>query len=593
MCHTLAFSPDGRFLVNSDAGSVDTTVQLWEIAAKREVELTGFPALASALHFSSDGKTLVSLDGITDAISWWNVETGEGTTKHFKSRGSDRVYRNDPDVSKETIPKGYTIGSVTTTIVDGLASTDIEGDHLTFMSRVVGYETSAITHDKIAIGRTDGKIVLWDIATHKKLITLSGHINLPLQLSDGSTSFEMRMKKQILALVFSHDGTLLASGGTDNTVRLWDLTNEGKSVVLKKHLGWTNALAFSPDGKLLASGSTDKTVQLWDTTTGEPLTTFTDHINGITALAFAPDGTTLVSGSADGTIRFWDTTTGAALADRITGHTQWIRAATFVKDSSTLASVAFNGEITFWDVKTPQKSTVRTAAHRDWLSTLAFSPDGTKLASVGADITTVFSAIFGTPSSERPDHLVRLTDVSTGQELATLQFSGGIDHLTFSPDGKTVAFGSLGETRLWNTETGDKLNIPLVDSEADLHDMPYVTALAFSPDGTTLVSGTNQGGIQKWNVTTGKALAVFAKPTEQEELVYTSALRYSPDGSLLVVGSYNLIRIWEVDTGKILLSVNTEHKRGSTMFGGYPEPLVFSPDAAILVNGLDLSLIHI
>ena len=622
MCHTLAFSPDGRFLVNSDGGSTGTTVQLWEIATKREVGLTGFPDLASALQFSSDGKTLVSLDGITDAISWWNVETGEGTTKHFKSRGSDTVYRNDSDVSNETLPegyKGYTVGSVitsVTTLFDGLASTDVEGDHLTYMTRVVGSEAYAITHDKIAIGRTDGKIVLWDIATHKKLTTLRGHIDLPLQLSDKdrSTSFELRLKKQILALVFSYNGTLLASGGTDNTVRLWDLTNEGKSVVLKKHSGWTNALAFSPDGKLLASGSTDKTVQLWDTTTGKPLTTFTGHINGITALAFSPDGTTLVSGSADGTIRFWDTTTGAALADRITGHTQWMRAATFLEDrrgevtskkfaeipqqipsskNPLLASVAFNGEITVWDVKTPQKSTVRTAGHRDWLSTLAFSPDGTKLASVGGDITTVFSAIFGAPSSERPDHLVRLTDVSTGQELATLQFSRGIDHLTFSPDGKTVVFGSLGEIHLWNTETGHELSIPLVDWEADLHNMPFVTALAFSPDGTILVSGTDQGGIQTWNVTTGKPLAVFAEPTEQEELVYTSALRYSPDGSLLAAGSYNLIRIWEVDTGKILLSVNTKQKRGNATFSNYPEPLVFSPDGAILVNGLDRGVIQL
>ena len=278
-----------------------------------------------------------------------------------------------------------------------------------------------------------------------------------------------------------------------------------------------------------------------------------------------------------------------------------MRAASFFKDSSTLASVAFNGEITFWDVKASSKPTVRTEGHRDWLSTLAFSPDGTKLASVGADRTTVFGApfgFFGLPTTERADHLVRLTDVSTGRELATLQFSRGIDQLTFSPEGKTVAFGSLGEIHLWNTETGDELNIPLVDWtrvdwKADVHRMPFVTALAFSPDGTTLVSGTDQGGIQTWNVTTGKALADFAKPSEQEELMYTSALRYSPDGTLLAAGSYTLIHIWEVETGKILLSANTEHKRGNTTFGSYPEPLVFSPDGAILANGLDRGVIQL
>ena len=517
MCYTLAFSPDGRFLVNSDGGFVDTTVQLWEIATKREVELTDFPGLASALQFSSDGRTLVSLDGWTDAISWWDVETGEGTTKHFKGRGSDTFHLNDSDVSGVTLPDGFTIGSTLTTISpgpDGLTTANLDADGLTFTTKVGSSEVYAITHDKIAIGTTEGKIQLWDLATHKKLTTLRGHIDLPLQSpdkpSDQSTSFGRREKNHILALTFSPDGTRLASGSTDKTVRLGDLTNEGKWITLKKHTGWTNALAFSPDGKMLASGSTDKTVQLWDTTTGEPLATLTGHINGITALAFSSDGTTLASGSADGTIRFWDTRTGNPLPDRITGHTQWMRAASFFKDSSTLASVAFNGEITFWDVKASSKPTVHTAGHRDWLSTLAFSPDGTKLASVGADKTMVFDATFGFPSSEWPDHLVRLTDVSTGRELATLQFSGGIDQLTFSPEGKTVAFGSLSEIHLWNTETGDELNIPLVDWEADLHNMPYVTALDFSPDGTTLVSGTNQGGIQTWNVATGKALAVLA-----------------------------------------------------------------------------------
>ena len=372
-------------------------------------------------------------------------------------------------------------------------------------------------------------------------------------------------------MVFSHDGMRLASGSTDKTVRLWDIANQDKWVTLQKHTGWTNVLAFSPDGKMLASGSTDKTVQLWDTTNGEPLATLTGHINGITALAFSPDGTTLVSGSTDGTIRFWHTGTGAPLADRITGHTQWIRAAAFFEDSSTLASVAFNGEITFWDLKTSLKSTVHTAGHRDWLSTLAFSPDGTRLASVGADGTTVFGATSGFPSTQRSDHLVRLTDVSTGHELATLQFSRGIDHLTFSPDGKTVAFGSLGEIHLWNTETGDELNIPLidwtrVDWEADINNISHVNTLAFSPDGTTLVSGTDQGEIQTWDVATGEALAVIAKPTEHENLGHISALSFSPDGTLLTAGSHSQIDLWEVNTGNKLLSVNTKHKRGNRGF---------------------------
>ena len=549
-CRALAFSPDGRFLANGGGYSDVQKVELWEIATEREVLLVDAFDTASVLRFSSDGKTLLSVSGSGNAIINLDVESGKAFARPFKG---------DPFAA--------------------------------FTSRNEAY---AITRGKVAIGQIDGKIQLWDTTAHKGLFTLRGHTDLPLQPLDKPLPRRSRFKTQVLALAFSPDGTRLASGSMDKTVRLWDLTNRDEWRTLQKHTGWTNVLTFSPDGKMLASGSTDKTVQLWDTTTGEPLATLTGHINGITALAFSPDGSTLVSGSTDGAIRLWNTETGTPLPDPITGHTQWIRAATFFKDSSMLASAAFNGEITFWDVKTLQKSTIQTVGDRDWCPTLAFSPDGTKLVSTGAEGATVFGSGF---STWRPDHLIRLTAVKTGRELATLRYVSGINELTFSPDGETVAFTGFGEIRLWNTETGDEQAIPLADltnlGPGVPHNIPIVSALVFSPDGRWLVSGTTGGKIQMWDVVTGEALIAFAEPTAQEDQGGISAVAFSPDATLLAAGAHTQVHLWEVDTGNKFLSISTVHKRGNMTFHSSPEPLVFSPDGAVLVNGLDHGAIQL
>jgi WD40 repeat protein len=111
----------------------------------------------------------------------------------------------------------------------------------------------------------------------------------------------------VLTVAFSPDGTRLASGSMDTTVRIWDATNGDELLALRGSAGWVRSVAFSPDGKRLAAASSDQAVHIWDAYTGEELIRLRGHGAGVRCVAFSPDGTRLASGSRDWTIRLWDT----------------------------------------------------------------------------------------------------------------------------------------------------------------------------------------------------------------------------------------------------------------------------------------------
>jgi WD40 repeat protein len=246
-------------------------------------------------------------------------------------------------------------------------------------------------------------------------------------------------------------------------------------------------------------------------------------------------------------------------SDSVMGH---VRAGqeVFIREITT-AGFKVVGEEKFLEVnyfvrfeKTTRAQGTRLRAtlkgHTSYVSSVVYSPDGRTLASGSLDTT------------------IKLWDVATGKELATLKgHTAEVNSVAYSPDGNTLASGSRDKTiKLWDMATGKAKNT-LKGHEDD------VTSVKYSPDGKTLASGSFDGTIKLWDVTTGKELI-----TLKGHKGWVNSVAFSPDGKTLASGSSDkTIKLWKGATGE---EQATFKGHMSSVFS-----VAYGPDGKTLASG--------
>ncbi|KAH7252726.1 hypothetical protein BKA59DRAFT_436883 [Fusarium tricinctum] len=375
----------------------------------------------------------------------------------------------------------------------------------------------------IASGGSDKTVKLWDITTGLCRHTLKHH-------------------DTIHSITFLPDGQSLASAS--NTIRIWDTKTELCLRTLQGHDKHVSSVASSSDGQYLASGSSDRTIKIWSPNTGKCLKTLEGHSDCFTSVAFSPDNQRLVSGSVDGTVKIWDTKSFSNL-QTLQGHGGAVRSVAFSPDSMRLASLSTDG-VKFWDAATGL-SLSKLGGFWPYRTAVAFSADGRRLA-------------LGNHES-----VIELLDAETSAILQTLKgFQGPILSMAFTGDGQHLVSGSeAGLVKIW------ALSVDAFPLTIEDHD-EFVNSTAISEDGFRVASGSRDTTVKIWETETGTCLQTFKGHREGINFV-----TFSADSKRLASCSDDwTTKVWDIKTGTCLHTLEGDGMVNSVAFSANDQYLV-------------------
>lgn len=562
------FSPDGTHVASA---GYDRRVLLWDPGKVHPVDierlLNGEPQLPSpfvelgthegpvrSLAFSPDGSQLAS-GGQDNVIRIWHLDS-ENRVEQLRGHAShvrDCAYSPDGNAllsaGRDATIKLWRPADYAETVV-------LEGEAQAMSDAVLAARYSK-----------DGKYIV--TASRNKTATL-------WDVQDRDAVIHFAEGHEFLAsnAVFFADGTRLATGAGDGSVRLWDVTT-GTELTKFESTGFFAALAVSPDGRWVATGSQSNDAQVWNASTGDHTATLTGHEAPITALAFSSDGQLLATGDDRGLCRIWkrDESKDAWLpVFWLQGHSRTITKLVFTQNDRLLISASGDNTCGIWDVASGQELRDRVLKHPEWITDMDVSDDGMEVLTACDDGKLRLWALDDSqllasfqPGSARAVYTGIELSADGRQALATCAATGEVFllDLTVNADSAPQPWlkfpGKSGV--VWSAlfVPGEEQVLTIGGNDARLWDIATRTqVVSFSPHGAVsdadvspddrwVVTGSWDRTAKIWDAKTGDDL----RKLEGMHKDYINSVQFSPDGSLVLTGSDDgTARLWDARTGR-------------------------------------------
>lgn len=522
LVESVALSPDGKQVLT---GCDDGSARLWNASTGALIRTIEHDDGVTSVAFSPDGMQV--LTGCEDGSArLWNTSTG-ALIRTFEHTNQVTSVAFSPDGTRVLTGGGGWVGPVIKNFAQLWDSTN--GELIRTFAPHHRVESVAFSPDGAQVlVAGDWGAWMWNASTGA----------LIHGFSDGGV---------LKSVAFSPDGSRLLGvvAGLQLKSVLWE-TSSGALIgwrIFRDHTHAVEDAIFSSDGTRVLTGGGGWSehgypfgcAQLWNPSSGALIRTF-EHDHPVSSVAFSPDRTRILTGgggmaedlSSYGFADVWNASTGA--------HIRWLnsqRWATSVAYSSNGTRILtgsggwhadrYFGYVRLWNAFTWEL--IHSIEHDGFVLSVALSPDGTTMMT--------------------SDGAVRLWNAKTGAFIHSFEQDDLVQSLAFSPDGDRVLTGgglwdpdeavyTAGMARLWTASTGALIRTFEHDD--------VVKTVAFSPDGTRVLTGCDDGTARLWNASTGALIRAF----EHDDVV--NSVAFSPDGTRVLTGSPDgIARLWATD----------------------------------------------